>query len=779
MTIKLPSRKEVISFIRARALILVLVAGILLTACTSGSTTVVSQGPANATLAKPGNAESAMLADLHGMVEVKTGDGQWALAQSGQTLKSGQRIRTGALSNVMLTFYDDSRIYLGAEAEISLDALDAGTSGARVVQLTQVSGESRHEVAKSDDPGSRYDINTPAGSGSATGTKFTVMVLPNQLSQFWVDEGAVSVVNANITVVVVAGQTTVSLIGQPPTEPVFRVAGEGQVIQIETASSGGGDLLVWQPPTEPVFPVANEGQVIRTASGGRRLNVLPVAQGSQNDKITLCHATGSPTNPYVEITVSVEGATNGHAKHAGDIIPAPVGGCSKSTPPPSSTLTIWNIAGQTFHTGANTIIFGNPQPGDWVRFEGYQLSDGSRFLDRIVLVNHTFENQFEFIGKVEAIGATAWTISSRVVQVNEFTTIEAGLEVGDNVQVTGGIAADGIFRATRLNRAEDIGSNFWFAGILADISSDVWIISGIEVTVDENTALDGDFVVGHPVAVEGVIKEDGTWLAKSIDLVTPDGYHFDFAGVVQSLSPWIVSGVSFDTNNWTEIDVDIEIENKVRVTGVISADGIWVAERIERLDTEHLTSFNFFGRVLSLNPWNVRGILLTVDERTTIKGDITLGEMVKVTGWILADGSWLATEIKHTGLHLGQGCFMISSVVQSINGEQIILIDGQTLTRSEDLEVIGDLKEASLVRYEFCVDKDGVGKVWRIIVVYQNQYQYQLQEPSPASETESGKAVVCHAPPGNSGNRHTIEVAQSAVSAHMGHGDTLGTCPNE
>ncbi len=762
-------------------MILVLVAGILLAACTSRSTTVVSQGPANATLAKPGNAESAMLADLHGMVEVKTGDGQWTLAQSGQTLKSGQHIRTGALSNVTLAFYDDSRMYLGAEAEISLDALDAGTSGARVVQLTQVSGESQHEVAKSDDPGSRYDVNTPAGSGSATGTKFTVMVLPNQLSQFWVDAGAVFVVNANSTVVVVAGQTTVSLVGQPPTEPAFRVSGEGQVIQIETASSGGGNLLVGQPPTEPASPMANEDQVvqIRTASGGKRLNVLPAAQGSQNDQITLCHATGSATNPYVEITVSVQGATNGHAKHAGDIIPVPVGGCPKSMPVTSSAPTLWNIAGQMFHTGANTIIFGNPQPGDWVRFEGYQQPDGSRFADRIVLVSHTFENRFEFIGKVEAISATAWTISSRVVQVDEFTTIETGLEVGDNVQVTGGIAADGIFWATRFSRTEDIGSKFRFAGILASINSDVWIISGIEVTVDENTTLDGDFVVGHPVVVEGIVKEDGTWLAISIDLITPEGYRFDFIGVVQSLSPWIVSGVSFDTDDWTEIDADIQVENKVRVTGVISADGIWVAERIERLDTEHLTSFNFFGRVLSLNPWNVRGVLLTVDERTTIKGDITLGEMVKVTGWILADGTWLATEIKHTGLHLGQGCFMISSVVQSINGEQIILIDGQTLTRSEDLEVIGDLKEASLVRYEFCVDKDGVGKVWRIIVVYQDQYQYQLEEPSPATETEGGKAVVCHAPPGKPENRHTIEVGQSAVSAHMAHGDTLGPCPNE
>lgn len=44
------------------------------------------------------------------------------------------------------------------------------------------------------------------------------------------------------------------------------------------------------------------------------------------DKVTICHATGSDKNPYNLITVSVNGL-NGHDKHSGDIIPAPAGGC--------------------------------------------------------------------------------------------------------------------------------------------------------------------------------------------------------------------------------------------------------------------------------------------------------------------------------------------------------------------------------------------------------------------------------------------------------------------
>src|SRR5215813_12753474 len=35
------------------------------------------------------------------------------------------------------------------------------------------------------------------------------------------------------------------------------------------------------------------------------------------------------------------------------------------------------------------------------------------------------------------------------------------------------------------------------------------------------------------------------------------------------------------------------------------------------------------------------------------------------------------------------------------------------------------------------------------------------------------KVNVCHIPPGNPGNAHSISVAPSAVPAHLAHGDTL------
>jgi len=56
--------------------------------------------------------------------------------------------------------------------------------------------------------------------------------------------------------------------------------------------------------------------------------VTATLTGDNAGKIAICHATGSTKNPYVLITVSVNGL-NGHGDHQRDIIPAPDGGCPK------------------------------------------------------------------------------------------------------------------------------------------------------------------------------------------------------------------------------------------------------------------------------------------------------------------------------------------------------------------------------------------------------------------------------------------------------------------
>jgi hypothetical protein len=43
-------------------------------------------------------------------------------------------------------------------------------------------------------------------------------------------------------------------------------------------------------------------------------------------------------------------------------------------------------------------------------------------------------------------------------------------------------------------------------------------------------------------------------------------------------------------------------------------------------------------------------------------------------------------------------------------------------------------------------------------------------------DDRGGKITICHVPPGNRSNRHTITVGESAWAAHEAHGDRRGAC---
>jgi hypothetical protein len=55
------------------------------------------------------------------------------------------------------------------------------------------------------------------------------------------------------------------------------------------------------------------------------------------------------------------------------------------------------------------------------------------------------------------------------------------------------------------------------------------------------------------------------------------------------------------------------------------------------------------------------------------------------------------------------------------------------------------------------------------------------QPPANQSNARSSgpnRVTLCHCPPGNPNNCHTITVGSNAVNAHLNHGDTLGACPS-
>jgi hypothetical protein len=75
-------------------------------------------------------------------------------------------------------------------------------------------------------------------------------------------------------------------------------------------------------------PAAEHAQAPEPAAESKPARPKAHGNAAPHHKITLCHATGSRTNPYVLITVSVNATTaNGHGRHEDDLIPAPAAGC--------------------------------------------------------------------------------------------------------------------------------------------------------------------------------------------------------------------------------------------------------------------------------------------------------------------------------------------------------------------------------------------------------------------------------------------------------------------
>jgi hypothetical protein len=96
----------------------------------------------------------------------------------------------------------------------------------------------------------------------------------------------------------------------------------GQPKQVAPKVSRGGPRQQGAPAGRPVRA---DGKKVR---GGGKDKARGGQRGGGQAKMTICHATGSATNPFVVITIAMP-AVAAHARHQDgrDIIPAPAEGC--------------------------------------------------------------------------------------------------------------------------------------------------------------------------------------------------------------------------------------------------------------------------------------------------------------------------------------------------------------------------------------------------------------------------------------------------------------------
>lgn len=161
--------------------------------------------------------ESTVLSVISGDVQIREADGnEWKDAKDEMKLAAGDTIRTGADSYALITFFEGSTMNIEPNSQIQVQAIEqAEGSDSTIVRLKQMAGETWNRVEKLVDSISKFEIETPAGTGSAKGTTIGMVIGPDGETTMRVYEGEGSLFSQG-PVIIGEGMQSSSQQGQSP-----------------------------------------------------------------------------------------------------------------------------------------------------------------------------------------------------------------------------------------------------------------------------------------------------------------------------------------------------------------------------------------------------------------------------------------------------------------------------------------------------------------------------------------------------------------------------------
>lgn len=145
-----------------------------------------------------GPAQSRQFATFHlqeGTVEIqRAGEGDFAAAAEGQTLREGDVIRTGPDGRAEIEYFDGSITRLDYNTTFTIVALtDDAEGGSTVIEADQASGGTFSRVVELTDSQSRFETSTPTAVASVRGTDYFVLINDDGTQIVGVIEGLVDV----------------------------------------------------------------------------------------------------------------------------------------------------------------------------------------------------------------------------------------------------------------------------------------------------------------------------------------------------------------------------------------------------------------------------------------------------------------------------------------------------------------------------------------------------------------------------------------------------------
>lgn len=250
------------------------------------------------------------------------------------------------------------------------------------------------------------------------------------------------------------------------------------------------------------------------------------------------------------------------------------------------------------------------------------------------------------------------------------------------------------------------------------------------------------------------------------------------------------------------------------------------------------SAFDVTAPLESTDPWKVAGITLATNESTQIEEGLQVGDLVRVRGVILDDGTWLANFIERAAEQVDP----IIVLIGRVDSVDPWVVNGIQLNVTADTDIQGTITPGMFVRVEILLSPDGTWEVLSIaplgefeedpdcgtvvatvVSVEGNVIQLAgwpsitlgedvkiedeaggegtlspnqvvlivvcpfgegqivivqiiiLNTGDDGTSVEGEKVLICHKPDKKGG--HTISISSSAVPAHLAHGDKLGPCP--
>jgi hypothetical protein len=214
------------------------------------------------TFASQAEAHSALVQALTARVTVAHGESHLEIVGE-RVVREGNRIRTDASGQALITYRDGSTVLLDVESELVIELIEADERGL-LVRMTQTLGRAWYSLSRLS-VDSRFEVLSAAmASAIRAGSNSYVVVGPDGETTVVVTDGTVETAGAGVAVTVAAGSATSITVGSAPSSPVPVPAPAPQPTPAPTATSRPSTTPT-ATPTAPPSPTPVSTPVLTPA----------------------------------------------------------------------------------------------------------------------------------------------------------------------------------------------------------------------------------------------------------------------------------------------------------------------------------------------------------------------------------------------------------------------------------------------------------------------------------------------------------------------------------